>query len=262
METVASVCKQNYPDIQYIIVDDGPNCVDDEITQYIEGFDSITDFILLRNPGNMGISYSLNRAIDVASGEIIFNIADDDCFYDNNVIKDWVSEFIKTGAMAMTAFRAVYDNAMSKQLRIEPTDKIVEKIRALSNEELFEEMTGYNYIFGCVTAKRRQLFDEDYGKYNPDYRTIEDYSSNMILLRNGVRFVFFDRIVLKYREGGNSSVTSINKAYLKESDMLFRREILPFTKSKIKAIAKYWNWKHGLKKDQRRKASLNKKGKS
>ena len=242
-DTIKSVCSQTYPSIQYIIVDDGPQSVDDEIADFIHSLNDGIDVKIIRNDSNRGTSYSLNRAVGESEGEYIFNISDDDCFSDDNVIMDWVSEFIKTGADVITAKRAVYDITMTNMEGIEPSDSVAEKIKTMSCKELFDEMSGYNYIFGCVTAKRKSLFDKPYGRYNEKYRIIEDYSSNMILLRNNVTILFFDRVVINYRKGGISSAEQINKTYLKESDEIFRKEILPYVSSKLKAIRRYRKWK-------------------
>ena len=252
-DTVRSVCNQTYPFIQYLIVDDGPGSVEDNIVDFIHSLNEKVDVKVIHNDENRGTSYSLNKAIKESYGEYVFNIADDDCFSSDNVITDWVSDFIRTGAEVMTAKRAVYDRTMTIKDRIEPPESVTEMIKTLSNKDLFDEMSGYNLIFGSVTAKKRTIFDKPYGLYDERYRIIEDYSSNMLLLRNGVKFVFFDYIVLNYRSGGISSIEGIDKAYLRESDMIFKNEILPFVSSKFKAIRKYRRWKKTLMKEKKRK---------
>lgn len=247
MDTIKSVCTQTYPDIQFIIVDDGPYSVDESIGDYIESFNTISDYLIIHNERNMGTSFSLNRGVEESKGDIIFNIADDDCFYDSDVIMDWVMEFTKTDAEVITCKRAIYDKTLLHFDRIDPSDEVFEKIKTMTNQELFDEMSGYNLIFGSVTAKKRSLFEKPYGKYSTDYHIIEDYSSNMVLLRNGVKFYFYDRVAIKYREGGVSSAGNIDSVYLKESNRLFKREILPFVSSKIKSIYKYERWKMGVK---------------
>lgn len=244
-DTIRSVCSQTYPSIQYIIVDDGPHSVDDDIVEYVHSLNERIDVRVIHNKKNKGTSYSLNKAIKKSRGKYIFNIADDDCFSNDGVIKEWVSEFIRTGAEVITAKRAVYDETMTNLECIEPSEPIIEKIRTLSNQELFDEMSGYNIIFGCVTAKKRTVFRK-YGLYDKRYRIIEDYSSNMKLLRNGVKFVFFDHVVLNYRRGGISSANNIDMVYLDESDRLFQNEILPYVSCKEEAIRKYEDWKSGF----------------
>ena len=253
LDTVRSVCCQTYPSIQYIIVDDGPDSVDDSIIDYIHSLNDKVDVKILRNDENRGTSYSLNRAVKESYGEYIFNIADDDCFSSKDVISDWVSEFIRTGAEVMTAKRAVYDETMTEMECVEPSESVIEKIRTLSNDELFNQMSGYNYIFGSVTAKKRSVFERPYGLYDERYRIIEDYSSNMRLLRNGVRFVFFDYIVLNYRRGGISFAGHVDDVYMKESDELFRNEILPYVSCKIVSRYRYRKWKRSVIRHQRGK---------
>lgn len=80
-ECIESIMIQNYNNIEYIIVDDGPNSIEDRtITQYITRDD--IKIKIIHNDANKGISESLNIGIKNSNGEIIFNLADDDKFFD------------------------------------------------------------------------------------------------------------------------------------------------------------------------------------
>ncbi len=62
-------------------MDDGPNSVDDnEVMQWITRSD--VKIIIIHNALNQGVSEALNIGIRNSSGEIIYNLADDDCFHD------------------------------------------------------------------------------------------------------------------------------------------------------------------------------------
>lgn len=247
--TISSVLKQTYPRIQYIIIDDGSKKFDKEI---LEKFildnhrENLTNYIVLANKKNKGIVKTLNHAIDISTGEYIFNLADDDEFCDENVVKDWVDEFEKSGAEIITAKRVVYDQDMKNILCVEPNIEHQKSIEESSPSELFEYMAGFNIIFGCATAKKRSLFDIA-GKFDEKYRLIEDYSYNMQLLRKGISIRFFDREVVKYRIGGISDALKVNGKYLKESKKIFTQEILPFVKDKQLATINFKQWIEGVR---------------
>ncbi|MDE7372946.1 MAG: hypothetical protein K2N18_02675 [Clostridia bacterium] len=124
-------------------------------------------------------------------------------------------------------------------------------------------MSSYNIIFGCCTARTKANY-ELLGGYDEQYPLIEDYPSNMKLLRQGVKILYWDRIVINYRSGGISSQGNISDNYLEESDKIFNHEILPYVSNKKKARKNYSKWKKGTKitKDRLRLAKKLNKEKS
>jgi glycosyltransferase involved in cell wall biosynthesis len=257
------VLHQTYQNIQYIVIDDGSLVFDEEsIKAFISKNKSsnIFEVIVLKKEKNEGTVKALNLGISKAKGEIIFNLAGDDCFADNDVLSDWVKEFDRTGADIITAKRAVYDSELENLISIEPNDNQIDIIKSKPPQELFEEMVGENIIFGCCTARTKKSFDI-FGLYDENYKYIEDFSSNMQLLRNGQQIHFFDRVVVKYRSSGISSLSKINKTYFNESDTLFNKEILPYTINSKRAKKAYKMWKKKIAqmiKNKQFKIKLNK----
>ena len=240
-DCIDSVCAQDYPYIEYIIVDDGPNSVvDEKVMGYIRQSNKDIKIKIIHNDKNMGVSYSLNRAFLNSTGTYIYNLADDDCFYDNHVLTDWTNQFIKSETQILTAKRATYSQDLTNELSIDPSNMLIESIINDSPEKLFEKMEGYNYVFGCVTAKHRKLFEKY--PYDSKYHIIEDYPIIMRMLRNGIKIEYYDRLVIKYRVGGSSYTPDINFKYLFEESIIFMKEIFPYSTNKIKAVAKYWKW--------------------
>lgn len=78
-ETIDSILRQNYENIELIIVDD---CSTDESWKILKS-NSDNRIILLRNEKNMRLAYSLNKAIAIAKGKYIARMdADDICLKD------------------------------------------------------------------------------------------------------------------------------------------------------------------------------------
>lgn len=76
-EAIESILNQTYSDFEFIIVDD---CSTDNSLEIIESYND-PRISIIRNPENMGITKSLNRAIKAAKGEFIARMdADDICF--------------------------------------------------------------------------------------------------------------------------------------------------------------------------------------
>ncbi len=243
IKSINSVLNQSYPNIEYIITDDGSVDFNREgICEYViaNKSDSIKKFTVLTNERNMGTVYTLNRAIKASSGKYIFNIGADDRFHDNDVIADWVDFFDRTGALVSTAKMAVYRN--NEYLWEQPSKEEIEKIKTFTAEQLFNSIAACNFIFGCCTARSRACI-EKYGLFNEDYRYIEDHSMNLYLLRNKVKINFFDRIVVDYSTGGISSPVVYNRLFEKDVDKIFKKEALPYVKSKKTALRDFKRFK-------------------
>ncbi len=242
---IASVLSQSYPAIQYILADDASLDFDEEeLKAFIssEKRENVVEFLILRNEQNLGVAQNLNFALSHAKGKYVFNVAADDEFYDSDVISEWVEQFEKTGAQVITAKRAIYDCDMANELSVAPSPEEIDTLTRSTPQELFEKMCGYNMIFGCCTARTLQSF-ELMGGYDTRYPLIEDYPSNMKLLRAGVKILFWDRKVVKYRSGGISSQGGLSDEYLAMSDEIFTKEILPFSQSPSQAKKAYSDWR-------------------
>ena len=248
---IDSVLKQTYKNIHYVIVDDcSKSFSKQQVETYIAEHNSgnITATVLV-NEENQGIIHSSNIGLKASDGEYIINLAGDDCFYDENVVADIVAEFERTGAMVLTGYRSICDSFMEEIGELQPDKHQIKKINELTPKELFEEMSGVNFVLGCCTAFRRSCM-EYYGYYDEAYRYLDDYTINMKLLRNDVRICFFDRIYVKYRSSGVSAMANSNAIYLNESDRVFANEILPYVKDKHKAVKKYCAWKMRREQDK------------
>src|SRR5690554_5426196 len=71
-ETVNSVLNQSFSDFEFIIVDDGSSEPTAQLLDEIAGRDPRIK--LLRNQANVGLTRSLNRALEIARGEFVARI--------------------------------------------------------------------------------------------------------------------------------------------------------------------------------------------
>ena len=241
-ETIDSVITQDYPNMEYIIIDDGSVSFDRYAVESHLKERSFTNYRIMVHETNMGTVRTMNDAVREASGEYIFNIGGDDCFYDAHVISDWVDEFERTGALVITSKRMVCTEDELREMYVQPSEKVAKMLRTAAPKELFEMMVSHNEIVGCSTAQSRQCY-ESYGLFDEQYRLIEDYSRYMYLLRNGVEIHFMDRVTVKYRQGGVSSLGKSNTVYEEEGDRIFENEILPYVQDKSSAERSYAKWK-------------------
>lgn len=244
LQTIYSVLQQNYPSIEYIIVDDGSeNFSKPEIEKFIQknNHGNIKKCVIIDNKINIGTVKEYNKANSIAKGEIIFNISSDDVFLDNNVITDWVNHFFENGCDISTALREVYDETLTKLIKILPSKKDMKAIKHYSNKKLFRYNERHNIVLGCCTAKTKKCLNT-VGPINEIYRLIEDYPFIMSALRKNQKISLFDRKVIKYRSNGNSAAINLNDAYLNDTDKIFKNEIMPYSQNTRLCYKKYRNW--------------------
>lgn len=73
-EAIESILKQTFTDFEFIMIDDGST---DESWKIIKSFDD-SRIISMKNSKNKGITYSLNKAVQLSSGEYIARMDGDD----------------------------------------------------------------------------------------------------------------------------------------------------------------------------------------
>lgn len=82
-KAIMSILRQTFTDFEFIIYDDGS---DPEIASYLEKYQKLDKrIVLISNPVNHGLAYSLNSCIDVAKGKYLARMDDDDISLSNRL---------------------------------------------------------------------------------------------------------------------------------------------------------------------------------
>ena len=87
-ETILSVINQNYPNLEYIIIDGGSE--DNTVVKINEYKDRISHFI---SEKDNGLYDAMNKGIKMATGEVIGILNSDDLYQDFDVINDVMKQF-------------------------------------------------------------------------------------------------------------------------------------------------------------------------
>ena len=90
---IESVLAQDYPNIEYIIIDGLSNDGSMEVINRYK--DRVAQIVSERDHG---MYEAINKGIRMATGDIIGLVHSDDFLYDNNVVSDVVKRFVETGA--------------------------------------------------------------------------------------------------------------------------------------------------------------------
>lgn len=89
-DTLESVARQDYSDVEHIVVDDGSTDTSTAVLASRAG-----DGMRWASTANVGQAGALNEAFRMSSGEILGWLSSDDTFYDRRVISDVVDAFVR-----------------------------------------------------------------------------------------------------------------------------------------------------------------------
>lgn len=105
-KTIRSVLCQDYPDIEYIVVDGLSN---DQTQQILQQYKDHIDHIIIE--ADDGQSDALNKGFDLATGDILAYLNSDDVYANSHVISDAVRYFQATDADVIYGLRYLISEA-------------------------------------------------------------------------------------------------------------------------------------------------------
>ncbi len=190
-ETINSVIHQDYPELEYIIIDGGSTDGTIEIVNKYR--DKIAYFV--SEPDN-GISDAFNKGIKVSTGEMIGIINADDLYY-------------KDAMKTVNAFFEANPN----------TDVTFGDFLSFSNEEYWGRRKKPNtnlpdlkftFELNHPTVFVRRRAYEKFGLFSLDYKLAMDYELLSKMYFGGIEFSYINQIISCYREGGISQTQEKN----------------------------------------------------
>lgn len=198
--TIDSVIKQNYINIEYVIIDGGSN--DKTINLINEKIDSRIIFLKVKDNG---VYYGMNNAIHKSKGDLIAILNCGDFFVDNDVITKVVNLYNKTpDKMSVFNGGIRFVNNEGK--------KITDLIRK-------EPIMHLKYFFMPINHPAffvpKKVY-EAYGVFNTDFKVGADYEFVLRLAKNKVNFCFFSDICTSVKPLGLSSYSNNKITQLKE----------------------------------------------
>lgn len=177
-ECIDSINSQSYDNIELVIVNDGITKV--ELNDFLAALPSYSRFPvkLLQNPGNKGLAYSMNSAIERAGGEFLARMDADDVMRSDRIERQ--IEFL----LAEPSIDIV--GSWHKEISEEGEDIQVVKLPTGHDEmlEFFGKRTPLSHP--CVTM-RRSYFDKA-GTYPLDTLRDEDTILWLNGFKGGARF--------------------------------------------------------------------------
>ena len=222
---VESVLAQDYPDIEYIIVDGASKDHSVEaIREAIAGHEDKVKFI---SEPDHGMYEAINKGIRVATGEIIGLLHSDDFFYDNGVVGRIVERMKRTHA----------DFLYGDGLFVNPddTNKVVRNWIG-GGYRLWKVRHGWLPLHPTCYIRRDVMMRQ--GLYNESYKIAAD--SDLLvryLLTGGLTVTYLNEYIVRMRMGGLSTDSAKRKKMWEEDIRVYVSHGLWPTLTKLEKMA-------------------------
>lgn len=177
-----SVMKQDYPNFEHIVLDDGST---DNTTKILKKYETKYQLKWISKE-NEGQTVTLNKSLNMIEGDLVVWINADDILFDNQVIKNIVIFFKKYSNI---------DVAYGHMAIIDPTNTLI-KIQHAPPGLNFNSLLRGHYA-ACICYRKNIL--KKY-PFDPKYNFIMDYEQCLRMAKNGIKFGFVNKIILGYRK--------------------------------------------------------------
>lgn len=194
---IKSVLEQDYPYIEYIVIDGGST---DGTKEIIERYSSqITKYI---SEPDKGMYDAINKGLAMATGDIVGLMHSDDEFYDSSVVSKIVEVFKNNPNTDATYGDGVYVSNDDEQKLI--------RNRIGGNYDVDKIKSGWLPLHPTVYIKKSII--EKYGNYNLDFKIASDTEFLLrYLFKHKINITYLNTYVVKMRMGGLS--TSYRRAF-------------------------------------------------
>lgn len=203
-ETLESIQKQSYNNIQLIVVDGGST---DVTLQILKKYSSLIDQQISEQDN--GIYDAMNKGIARATGDVIGILNSDDFYVNENVIAKVAEAFVP-------GIDAVYgDLQYVDQLN---TDKVIRTWKSGNysrNDFLFGWMPPHPTFF-----VRKEVYQQ-LGNFNTALRSAADYEFMLrVLFKNQLKAAYIPEVLVRMRAGGVSNASFRNRVNANKEDRL------------------------------------------
>ncbi|WP_366182423.1 glycosyltransferase family 2 protein [Flavobacterium ovatum] len=227
--SILSVINQDYPNIEYIVIDgnskDGTQAIIQKYTDEIAVYISEPD---------KGMYDAINKGLQLATGDVIGLMHSDDTFYDTKVVSNIAATFQK-----QCGIDGVYGDG------IYVTNDVEER---LVRNRIGGEYNFNNILKGWLplhpTVYLRKACIEKYGVYNLDFKIASDTEFLLrYLYKHKIKMYYLNSYVVKMKMGGLSTDYKRAIAVLKEDYTIYKYHNISALKvvfqKKVQALQQY-----------------------
>jgi glycosyltransferase involved in cell wall biosynthesis len=206
-DTIKSVATQEYPNLEYLIIDGGSKDRTLDIVKQYEGV--VTKWI---SEPDKGISDAFNKGIKMATGDIIGIINSDDMLAPNAL--NLVIESLKGDTDVLYGNAIMFGNG--------------ERYRYKSNSDLSGFYKGFPIVHPTVFIRKSAY--NVHGLFDINYRCSMDYDLLLRMYSNSAKFQYLNKDLAFMRLGGENQ-----KNYIKVTTKECKRISVKYGLSKFEA---------------------------
>jgi glycosyltransferase involved in cell wall biosynthesis len=194
--TLQSVISQDYPNIEYIIIDGGST--DGTLDILAKYKDKIATLVSEKDGG---IYYALNKGLSKATGGIVGFLHADDFYPNNNVLAKVATVFERQNTECIYGDLQYVDR--------QNADKI---IRNWKSESYYDGIFLKGFMPPHPTFFMKREFYEKYGDFNTSLSLAADYELMLRMLhKHKLKAFYIPEVLVKMRVGGASNKTISNR---------------------------------------------------
>lgn len=221
IETLESIKRQTYPDIELIVTDD---CSPDNTVAVVQSWiaenqGALKGMKLVTSDKNTGLPANINRGLQVAEGAYYKGIAGDDY-----MAEDAIASYVRF----CEEHPGVFPVARVRLFNDRNPDAVYGDVQAYCDRcyefarKDYREQYRLLLIQNRIVAPSATFYPMDFvrkaGGYDECYRWFEDYPMNLKAMHAGYRFGLLDKELVWYRMS-DKSVTATGMAKLKKTEM-------------------------------------------
>lgn len=219
--------QREFTNFEILIVDnDGEKLYATEIADYLGEINDprIRYYI---NAKNIGVFGNWSRCIELAIGEWMTILGDDDLLFDN-YLSSLIHEIEMDNSLTRVECRyQIFSDSQNIKITPEQQRRYKSSQKSIGGKCC---VNYHMYLFGCYTAPHTQLYKrklaQQIGGFNPRYAPISDYVFNAMHLYNFPHAVFINRYLCGYRWAVNVSQNRVVRAGLCRWNRAFRKFLL------------------------------------
>lgn len=239
-ECVDSILQQDYKNIELLLINDGSR---DNSGKIIDDYANKDNRVRAIHQKNAGVSTTRNNALDVAKGEYICLVDQDDY-----ISKDYVSYFynliLENDAEIATTPTA--RKFTSEKIKNNVERNIEDKVEVWTGVKAAEEMLYYNLIIAPWNKMiSRSLIEENKIRFDCRYFGGEGFLFSLECFANAKKVAMGNKIVYNYRcDNPNSGMTKFSMIMIDSSinSQKTIKEKLLKNNPELKFACKYSNW--------------------